>query len=532
MTRVSFSTALASLLVLCEAGDAFAVSRGQKLHSNGNVASAERQHKYSAADHYASTMPSIDIGGTLITHGWVSLQNDYYRTKGIQRGDFPSEYSRKYGFASDGMLHITAEGRNDVWGVSYGGSLELDVPHVQKNAYVSFKQVGSRGARVFVNTQFGDLKVGYQEGVDSLMKVDAFSIGAGDNSNIWMRYVNLRGIHDPLKNSDADAVDLPNELRKRYLENTFYLSTGLYSQSILEGSNRFSTGVSSSSNRGLPANIVNALPFRFSYLSPSFGGLRLGVSYSPFGYDEDKIINAHVPRKLSVQTQTPVSGLLGLGLGFLRGTLEENVVVQEQNARARHILPLYERVTNVAVTYSAQIKGVDFKVSAISEYAKSKKGLLSEHLSFAKLDDMKNIAFGGMFGYKNLKLAASYGYLGPIDRVNNMYVWDGGKFVLNIRDKVLIKTEGTYFWTLGGGYEYNGAYVSAIYRGSNYSGNKLNEIALGAEYNISTSASRVDCSFFANYHYFNARSSVVLDSAKTNGVNNGRVMLAGMKVKF
>ncbi|MCU7611568.1 porin [Anaplasma capra] len=528
MTRVSLSTALASLLMLCGVSDALATPRDQKSQGNGSAASAERRYEYDTeVEHYASTVPSVDIGGILITHGWFSSQDDYYRGKGIERGGFPSEYSRKHGFASDGMLHISAEGGNDALGISYGGSLELDIPHVQRSEYVSFKQVGNRGASVFLNTRFGDLRAGYLEGVDALMKVDAFSIAAGDNSNLWMRYVNLRDIHDPLENSDA-AVDLPSEMRKRYLENAFYLSTGLYSQSILEGGNRFSRGALSPCH-GTSLNLVNAMPFRFSYTSPSLGGLRLGVSYSPFGYDEDKVTRAHVARKL-VTVPNP-DGILGLNLG-LRGNA--GTPVEVRNARSRYIMPLYEHVVNVAVTYKAYIGGMDFKVSAVSEYAKSKTELLSEHVSFARMDDMRNVALGGMLGYKNLKLAASYGYLGAIDRVNNMYDYDenSGKFALNDQDKVLIKTESTSFWTIGGGYEYDRAYISVVYRGSNYSGNELDEIAFGAEYYLSSDASRVDCSIFANHHYFRAQSSAVLDGARTSGVNKGRVVLAGMKVRF
>ncbi|MGN7678174.1 MAG: porin [Anaplasma sp.] len=534
MTRVSLTTALASLFMFYGTSDALAVSHDQNSQSDLNIAAARQN----AAERRVSTAPSIDIGGILASHGWTLVRGNYYHTKGVEKGIFPSEYLKNYGFSTDGMVYITAEGSNDVLGVSYGANVELNVPNMLRNYHIHLQQIGVMGAGVFVNTRLGDLKVGYQEGIDSVMRIDAFSIGAGDNSNLWMRYVNLKSIHDPLDNI-ASGVDLPIVMNTKYLENAFYLSTGLYSESIYEGSNRFSRGGKLAFG-GTP-NLVNELPFRFSYLSPSVGGLRIGVSYSPFGYDEDKVVGTHVTRELvaekSEKKSSDAAPLISNAM-FARQAITNalwgdiSLPVREKNTRPYYIMPLYEHVVNVGMTYSGSLDGIDFKISAVSEYAKNKTQLSKERVSFARMDDIKNIAFGGMLSYKNLKFAASYGYLGSIDGVNNMHNWNGEKFALDGDDRILIQTSGTYFWTLGGGYEYRGAYVSAAYRGSSYSGNKFNEIALGAEYDISTDSSRVSCAVFANYHYFHARSAVTLNSAETNGVNKGQVALAGVKVMF
>ncbi|MDD9361820.1 MAG: hypothetical protein PV344_02705, partial [Anaplasma sp.] len=85
------------------------------------------------------------------------------------------------------------------------------------------------------------------------------------------------------------------------------------------------------------------------------------------------------------------------------------------------------------MTYSSSFNGLDFKLSMVTEYAKGKTRLLrdSSDIEFAKMDSIKNVVLGGMLKYKNVKLAVSYGYLGQIDNVNNMYSYKLDKFVLN-----------------------------------------------------------------------------------------------------
>ncbi|EOA61975.1 porin [Anaplasma phagocytophilum] len=591
MTRVSLSTTLASLMMFYGMSDALASSAAQQskvLSDEKGIVAVKRVTDKSNLGRYITVSPVIDIGGLVLSHGWFAFRDSYYHKKGIEEKLFPaSENLRAQGFASDAMLYVTAEGKNDNYKIRYGGSIELEVPYTQKADYTSFKQVRNRGTKVYVNTTFGEVSFGYQVGIDSIMRVDALSIGAGDISNTWMRYVNLRGIHDPLEgltnekrlvllprnaavftaeieedlalpgNTAASTKGigeglaplqygnqvrpvlhrsrpaLPIELKKLYLENVFYLSTGLYSESLFDGGNRFSRNASKPIDANNALNLTNALPLRFTYLSPDFAGLRLGVSYAPFGYEEDLLLDTHTAIKRSLVARMRVFKDYTRFHRAIRNRFSIPLV-EEGGRRKKFIIPLYENIVNAGMTYSSSFNDLDFKLSVVTEYAKGKTRLLrdSTDIEFAKMDTIKNIVLGGMLKYKNVKLAASYGYLGQIDNINNMYSYRLGEFVLNTTDRVIIRTSGSYFLTAGAGYEYDRLYVSAFYRGSNYSGNIFNEVSLGAEYNISGHSSRVKSMIFANYHNFSALSAVVTDPVATDGVNRGQVILAGMKVRF
>ena len=534
MTRVSISTALASLLMFYGMSDAQASSINQKASSSDREVQIKRVENRGSLGRYISVSPAIDVGGSLMSHGWFAFRDRYYQDQGIKNKLLLSqEQLGDRGVATDAMLYVTAEGRNDTYGIYYGCSMELDVPYSQQADYTSYRQIRNRGAKVYLNTSYGDFAFGYQPGVDSFMRIDAFSIGAGDNSNTWMRYVNLKGVRDPLSGVNKGNVPLLPALRAHYLENVYYLSTGLYSESITEGANRFSGNTVQPAATDRTFGIANALPLRFSYLSPSFGGLKLGVSYAPFGFDEDQMIAAN--SAISTDQVVHIDGrtaLRSLGGVWSREILTLPIV--SKHDRTRFIFPMYEHFINIGMTYSSYFNGLDFKISMVSEYAKPKSRILDNRrgVDFPRMDSIKNVALGGMLKYKGVKFAVSYGYLGKIDKVSNMYYFENGSYSLNDADRVVINTEGTSFWTVGGGYDFGALYVSAAYRGSSYSGNRLDEMTFGAEYDISGDASRVKSKLFANYHNYAAVSSEVVKPSETDGSNRGQVILAGMKVKF
>ena len=525
MTRVSISTALASLLVFYGMSDVQASSMQQKVSSSDREVQIKRVGERGSLSKYIGVSPAIDVGGSLSSHGWFAFRDRYYQDQGIKNKLLLShEQVGIRGVSTDAMLYVTAEGRNDAYGIYYGCSMELDVPYSQNAGYTSYRQVRNRGAKVYLNTSYGDFAFGYQPGVDALMRIDAFSIGAGDNGNTWMRYVNLRGVRDPLAGVAKGKVPLLPVLRAHYLENVYYLSTGLYSESITEGANRFSRNTVLPADTSGTVGMVNTLPLRFSYLSPSFGGLKLGISYAPFGFDEDKMIRAN--SALSAERVRPREAAGWAVFGAAPAVL--------RHEKSSYILPMYEHFINIGMTYSSYFNGLDFKLSMVSEYAKAKSSILDNRrgINFPRMDSLKNVALGGMLKYKGVQFAMSYGYLGRIDKVSNMYYLKDGNYSLNDADRVVINTDRTSFWTVGGGYEYGDLYVSASYRGSSYSGNRLDELTFGAEYDISGGTSRVKSKLFANYHNYAAVSSEVVSSAETDGSNRGQVILAGMKVKF
>ncbi|WP_339046225.1 porin [Candidatus Mesenet endosymbiont of Agriotes lineatus] len=167
------------------------------------------------------------------------------------------DYSKTSGTSVDTTLNIRAENTNYDLGLAYGADIKLNVPITKSSG------MRSRGAHIFANTEFGDMNVGFMEGAESIMRLDASRIAAGDggaDSN-WFRKANLEG----------HKGNFP-----------FYVTPRLYSESLFSESDWLSFRDAVKYNK----SFIDTQPFRVSYFSPSFMGLKAGVSYSP-NYDSD-----------------------------------------------------------------------------------------------------------------------------------------------------------------------------------------------------------------------------------------------------
>ncbi|XGA08627.1 MAG: porin [Wolbachia endosymbiont of Xenopsylla cheopis] len=214
--------------------------------------------------------PRITIGGGFDTRFHkTSDVKDYDAIPGDDKfadsnalfGDFSNglvgDYSKTSGSSVDTTLNIRAENTNYDLGLIYGADIKLNVPITKSGS------MRSRGAHIFANTEFGDMNVGFMEGAESIMRVDASRIAAGDggaDSN-WFRKANLEG----------NKGNFP-----------FYVTPHLYSESLFSESNWLSFRDSVKYNK----SFIDTQPFRISYFSPAFMGLKVGVSYSP-NYDSD-----------------------------------------------------------------------------------------------------------------------------------------------------------------------------------------------------------------------------------------------------
>ncbi len=172
------------------------------------------------------------------------------------------DYSQNVGALADAILHLRAENQNEDLSLSYGADLQFYVPVTKgKGASQGVVATRNRGAHVFVNSQYGDVKFGYQFGPEALMRLDATRIatvdGAADSD--WFRKVNLEG----------KAASFP-----------FYVTPRLYTESFSSESEKLAFRMAEKHNKA----IINTLPFRVAYYSPNYMGLRFGLSYSP-GYE-------------------------------------------------------------------------------------------------------------------------------------------------------------------------------------------------------------------------------------------------------
>ncbi|KJV65366.1 MULTISPECIES: ECH_0525 family surface protein Esp73 [Ehrlichia] len=196
------------------------------------------------------------VSGQAISYMWSS--SDEYRGLSDISGDMDD-----WGMNYDAILRVGAEIKSNDSGVKYGVDFQVSVPNVKGKNFEK-KAALNRGSRIFASTPYGDFSVGYQEGVESIMKLDSSNVIAGDESSSWTQHV--RGALSERKNALGYSVY------------PFLFSAGLYSENIFRNNDNMVRTVDNDKD------FINNLPFRMSYQSPNFMGLRFGVSYSPLGY--------------------------------------------------------------------------------------------------------------------------------------------------------------------------------------------------------------------------------------------------------
>lgn len=169
------------------------------------------------------------------------------------------DYSDGLGMYADTILHMRAENKNEDLGLLYGADVQFHVPVTEgKSASQGVYSAKGRGAHMFINSEYGDVKLGYQFGPEALMRLDATRIATEDGGadSHWFRQVNLEGA----------AANFP-----------FYVTPRLYTESFSSESEKLSFRMAGKYNKG----VMTTLPFRVAYYSPKYMGARFGLSYAP-----------------------------------------------------------------------------------------------------------------------------------------------------------------------------------------------------------------------------------------------------------
>lgn len=408
------------------------------------------------------------------------------------------DYSENMGMISDAILHLRAENKNEDLGLVYGANVQFHVPVTEgKGASQGVNAARSRSAHVFLNSQYGDLKLGYQFGPESLMRLDATRIatvdGAADSD--WFRKVNLEG----------SAANFP-----------FYVTPRLYTESFSSESEKLSFRMAGKYNK----EVMTTLPFRAAYYSPNYMGARFGLSYSP-RYDNNLFI------------------------------------VKEEN-NVRHVGPDYEHIVSAGASYEYDFSqhNIKVKTSVVGEYGKAKEPNKDKHLykEFIEYNNLMGVNLGASADYKidegqNIKFAASFAYLGKSGQPKNIKAKDGSNGYKQIPEKNVqgqdneeykrIKglaqfNNNTMYWTAGAGYQYDNIYTSLTYFGSRMSDkDMLHDVALGVQYDLS-SCNKSKFVPYAALHYFMTDEKGALKNQKGTDVpsNQGILLLTGVKFSF
>lgn len=432
------------------------------------------------------------------------------------------DYSENMGMISDAILHLRAENKNEDLGLLYGADVQFHVPVTEgKGASQGVNAARGRSAHVFLNSKYGDLKLGYQFGPEALMRLDATRIatvdGAADSD--WFRKANLEG----------SAANFP-----------FYVTPRLYTESFSSESEKLSFRMAGKYNK----DVLTTLPFRIAYYSPNYMGARFGISYSP-RYDSS----------LSIVKET---------VSFKDSTGNNKIKHEEE---IRHVGPDYEHIVSAGASYEYDFSknNIKVKTSVVGEYGKAKEPNNNKHLykEFVEYNDLMGVNLGVSADYKinedqGVKLAASFAYLGKSGQPKDIKQLDGNKYeqiepkdttgrdnpdyarITGLKAQFDGGDKNTMYWTAGAGYQYESFYTSLTYFGSKMSdGDKLHDIALGVQYDLSPACSKSKFVPYVALHCFTTDEKQA-DSYKTTKVNStdvapsnkGVLFLTGVKFSF
>lgn len=153
----------------------------------------------------------------------------------------------------------------------------------------------------------------------------------------------------------------------------------------------------------------------------------------------------------------------------------------------------YEDVFNLGLNYTAQYDQVGVQASFTGEFADNES---------AAVEDLEAYALGLVVSYGNFSLAGSYGD------------WQES-------GQPIGSTADSDYWTVGGAYEQGPVGLSVTYLDSDFAGNELELISIGADYQLAPGlVPYVEVNFFD------------LDEAGTAIDNDGTVVLVGTELTF
>lgn len=426
------------------------------------------------------------------------------------------DYSENMGMISDAILHLRAENKNEDIGLRYGADVQFHVPVTEgKGASQGVNAARSRSAHVFLNSQYGDLKLGYQFGPESLMRLDATRIatvdGAADSD--WFRKVNLEG----------SAANFP-----------FYVTPRLYTESFSSESEKLSFRMAGKYNK----EVMTTLPFRAAYYSPNYMGARFGLSYSP-RYDSVLSVVKEIAPDLLKDLSNKVTGV-------------------KNEEMLRHVGPDYQHIVSAGASYEYDFSkhNIKVKTSVVGEFGFAKEPSKDKHLynEFIEYNNLAGMNLGASADYKidedqSVKLAASFAYLGKSGQPKGIKKLIKGigtnpdeyKSLPDTDDRVIgLKAQfdgndkNTMYWTAGAGYQYGNIYTSLTYFGSRMSDkDMLHDVALGVHYDLS-SCNQSKFVPYAALHYFMTDEKDALKDKNNADVpsNKGVLLLTGVKFSF
>ena len=462
-------------------------------------------------------------------------------------------------FEQDSIISVGIESNQDKYGNVYG---------VNWVSHINNRDFTNRESKVFVKTPYGDFSLGYQEGVESYMRLDASNIVVGETRNNWVKH--LRGLAPGLGSLRSGSYFIYNFIFHPglYTESVVYNYCNLASNDLLTCTidlanmeslhmfydymysvtdiRDFGNSISHFQKSMLPlyTKLVPRLPFKLSYQSQNFMGFKFGISYAPFSYNKYSLImnllNMHV---MSLYSDD-----------FLKGFTPEGRI-RLKNGMAIYMLePMYKQIISGGISYAYNMDNIKFNASVVGEYGRGMS--VREYVGMNELDnesnlkynDLQGIAIGLGIDYGKIKVVGAYGYLGKsgfytprcdmtsdVDACEKYNAYTGSGVI--DEHNVAIVSVGTpkyenYYWNIGISYQYKSLDLSMTYFKSNRMGHILQDINIGLEYSL-LKYSGFKGSLFGNFHHYIFDQVKYLNQPDHIDVRGkGNVLLVGIKLKF
>lgn len=399
----------------------------------------------------AEKMPAVTVGGVIDTQGAFVKQTTKY---GYEGANVASSKLQKTGITTSGKVNLGVEGK--AHGVTYGGLVALNANTSKRDLVFSrtnddYKYPVASQTMVFVESAFGRLEGGSYTGAYDAMKSGYIARATGGVSGDWLKYPSIS-----LKDASGAGVT---------------------------GNLIFTPSLPTSSD-----SVVTANASKINYYTPSFAGLKAGVTFIP-----------------DAARSGTTSTIKSLG--------EE---LSQRNT--------YKNVVQGGIMYHAAFNKMDVKASVLGEAGSAKK--LISGANTTKRKDLRAWEAGLSLHYMGFGIGGTYG--------------DWGKSGLNknvsngTTTTAYTGAKNGRYWSASAGYEHSHYGVSFGYFNSKNGGFNLASNAYSpSKGSVTLYSVGVDYKLapgfvpYAEYTNFNMKTK-----AYTGANNKGNVVLLGTKIVF
>ena len=398
-----------------------------------------------AASAALAESPTISVGGKITTQVGISEQKSSFTSGPTVR----LQDGRDSHIRTDSRVDLKVSGKAEN-GLGYGGVTSI-IGNASGQDDDGNNSTAGEKTYVFVESGLGKVEAGSNNGASQTMKVGAqsFAKGSGGIAGDFYKFVNLGAV--------SSGAGLQRD--------KFIVTPDLPSVAT-PGSRNLNASAAGISPADQP---VTEYANKITYYSPRIMGVQAGVSYVP-----------------NTGERANANGFAGKYTG---GTAPA----------------YYQNVFTGGLNYQAEISGINFRGSAVTEQAgKTQRANSGDSNGYT---EMNSYEVGGVASVSGISVGGSYATIPDF----------GG---------LTAKSEEGNFWTAGAGYEFGPFAASITYLQSEAKDsahkNKFENISVGADYKLAPGLVP-----YVEVSFFDADSDL-----QDTTTNSGNVLLVGTQLTF